>query len=127
MFDDVTNNMRIAREEIFGPVLSVIKVSDENEAVEIANNSNYGLAGGVWSKDNEKALSIAKRLRAGTIWINEWHLLNDKAPFGGYKQSGSGRELGIEGIKEYTELKHIHIDEVRDRKKKFWYNVTVPE
>lgn len=126
LFDNVTNNMRIAREEIFGPVLTVIRAKDEKEAVEIANNSNYGLAGGVWSKDNEKALSIANKLRAGTVWINEWHLLNDRAPFGGYKQSGIGRELGLEGLKEYTELKHIHIDEVRDRKKKFWYDVTVP-
>jgi aldehyde dehydrogenase (NAD+) len=127
LFDNVTNDMRIAREEIFGPVLTVIRAKDEKEAVEIANNSNYGLAGGVWSQDNEKALNIANKLRAGTVWINEWHLLNDKAPFGGYKQSGIGRELGLEGLKEYTELKHIHIDEIKDRKKKFWYDVTVPQ
>ncbi len=127
LFDNVTNDMRIAREEIFGPVLSVIKVKDEQEAIAVANNSSYGLAGGVWSKDRDKALSIANKLRAGTVWVNEWHLLNDRAPFGGYKQSGIGRELGSEGLKEFTELKHIHIDEVLDRKKKFWYNVTVPE
>jgi len=126
LFSDVTNEMRIAQEEIFGPVLSVIKAMDENDAVRIANASSYGLAGGVWSKDNERALAIAKKLRAGTVWVNEWHLLNDKAPFGGYKQSGIGRELGIEGLKAYTEVKHIHIDEILDRKKKFWYNVTVP-
>lgn len=127
LFADVDNNMKIAQEEIFGPVLAVIKAKDENDAVRIANASSFGLAGGVWSKDNERALNVAKKLRAGTVWINEWHLLNDKAPFGGYKQSGVGRELGIEGIKAYTEIKHIHIDEVLDRKKKFWYNVTVPQ
>lgn len=126
LFSDVTNEMRIAQEEIFGPVLSVIKAKDENDAVRIANASSYGLAGGVWSRDNDRAMDVAKKLRAGTVWINEWHLLNDFAPFGGYKQSGIGRELGLEGLKSYTELKHIHIDEILDRKKKFWYNVTVP-
>ncbi len=126
LFSDVTNDMRIAKEEIFGPVLSVIKAENENDAIKIANNSLYGLAGGVWSRDNDKAIDTARKLRAGTIWINEWHLLNDRVPFGGYKQSGIGRELGLEGVKEYTELKHIHVDEVLDRKKKFWYNVTVP-
>jgi aldehyde dehydrogenase (NAD+) len=125
LFADVTPDMRIAREEIFGPVLSVIKVNSENDMIEVANNSIYGLAGGVWSKDNERAMAFAKKLRAGTVWINEWHLLNDRAPFGGYKQSGIGRELGLEGLKAYTEVKHIHIDEVLDRKKKFWYNVIV--
>lgn len=127
LFVDASNDMRIAQEEIFGPVLAVIKANDENDAVRIANASSYGLAGGVWSRDSEKALQVANRLRAGTVWVNEWHLLNDKAPFGGYKQSGIGRELGLEGLKAYTELKHIHIDEILDRKKKFWYNVTVPE
>jgi acyl-CoA reductase-like NAD-dependent aldehyde dehydrogenase len=119
--------MRIAREEIFGPVGVVIKVKDENEAIKVANDSDYGLAGGLWSGDAEKALKFARQLRAGTVWINEWHLLNDKAPFGGFKQSGLGRELGIEGIKAYTEVKHIHVDEILDRKKKFWYNGTIPE
>ncbi len=127
LFTNVTNDMRIAREEIFGPVLSVIKVKDEAEALQVANDSEYGLAGGVWSSNPERAMNTAKKLRAGTVWINEWHLLSDSVPFGGYKQSGIGRELGLEGVKAYTELKHIHIDEVLDRKKKFWYNVSVPE
>lgn len=127
LFVDVTNDMRIAQEEIFGPVLSVIKVKNENDAIEVANASSYGLAGGVWSTDDERAMHFASKLRAGTVWINEWHLLNDRAPFGGYKQSGLGRELGIEGLKSYTEVKHIHMDELRDRKKKFWWNVAVPE
>jgi aldehyde dehydrogenase (NAD+) len=127
LFTNVTNNMRIAQEEIFGPVLAVIKVKDEAEAIKVANDSVYGLAGGVWSTNPDKAMNVAKQLRAGTVWINEWHLLNDFVPFGGYKQSGIGRELGIEGVKAYTELKHIHVDEVLDRKKKFWYNVSVSE
>jgi aldehyde dehydrogenase (NAD+) len=127
LFINVNNDMRIAQEEIFGPVLAVIKAKDENDAIRKANASSYGLAGGVWSRDAERAMDFASKLRAGTVWINEWHLLNDKAPFGGYKQSGIGRELGIEGLKSFTELKHIHVDEILDRKKKFWYNVTVPE
>jgi len=127
LFINVNNDMRIAQEEIFGPVLAVIKAKDEEDAIRISNASSFGLAGGVWSRDADRALDAASKLRAGTVWINEWHLLNDKAPFGGYKQSGIGRELGIEGLKSYTELKHIHVDEILDRKKKFWYNVTVPE
>jgi aldehyde dehydrogenase (NAD+) len=127
LFAEVTNEMTIAKEEIFGPVLSVIKVSDEQEALSVANNSLFGLAGGIWTRDTEKGLSFAKKMRAGTVWINEWHLLNDKAPFGGYKQSGFGRELGLEGLKSYTEIKHIHVDEINDRSKKFWYDATVPQ
>ena len=126
LFTDATNEMRIAQEEIFGPVLCMIKVNNEDEVVRTANKTIYGLAGGVWSRDSEKAMRVASQLRAGTVWINEWHLLSDMAPFGGYKQSGVGRELGLEGIKSYTEVKHIHVDEILDRKKKFWYNVTVP-
>jgi aldehyde dehydrogenase (NAD+) len=126
IFTAVENKMKIAQEEIFGPVLSVIKYASESDAVAMANDSTYGLGGGVWSRDKERALAIAKRLRAGTVWINEWHLISEKAPFGGYKQSGIGREFGIEGLHEYTELKHLHIDEVGSREKKFWYDVVVP-
>ncbi|HLX12722.1 MAG TPA: aldehyde dehydrogenase family protein, partial [Bacteroidota bacterium] len=126
IFGDVTNTMTIAREEIFGPVLSVLKFKTADEAVALANDSMYGLGGGVWSKDNDKALSIAQRLRAGTVWVNEWHLLSERAPFGGYKQSGIGREFGIEGLHEFMETKHLHIDEVGSREKKVWYNVVVP-
>ena len=127
VFINVNNKMRIAQEEIFGPVLVVIKFSDDDEAVRIANDSIFGLGGAVWSGDDERALKIAKRLRTGTVWINEYHLLSDRAPFGGYKQSGIGREFGPEGIKEYTEAKHIHIDEIKDRSKKFWYDTVVPK
>ncbi len=127
IFVDVQNKMKIAQEEIFGPVLSVIKYRTIDEAVEMANDSIYGLGGGVWSRDKEKAMNVARRLRAGTVWINEWHLISEKAPFGGYKQSGIGREFGLEGLKEYTEAKHLHIDEVGSREKKFWYDTVVPK
>ena len=127
IFVNVQNESVIAQEEIFGPVLSVIKYGTDEDTVRIANGSTYGLAGGVWSKDKERALSVARRLRAGTVWINEWHLISEKAPFGGYKQSGVGREFGINGLKEYTETKHLHIDEVGARDKKFWYDVVVPK
>jgi acyl-CoA reductase-like NAD-dependent aldehyde dehydrogenase len=127
IFTNVENKSTIAQEEIFGPVLSVIKYKTTDDAVRIANDSTYGLSAGVWSSDKEKALSIARRLRAGTVWINEWHLISEKAPFGGYKQSGVGREFGVDGLKEYTETKHLHIDEVGSREKKFWYDTVVPK
>jgi aldehyde dehydrogenase (NAD+) len=127
IFTGVSNSMTIAQEEIFGPVLSVIKYTTETEAVAMANDTMYGLGGGVWSRDNDRATAIAKQLRAGTVWINEWHLISEKAPFGGYKQSGIGREFGVEGLREYTEMKHLHIDEVGSREKKFWYDVVVPK
>jgi aldehyde dehydrogenase (NAD+) len=104
----------------------VIRYKSVDEAIALANDSIYGLGGGVWSKDPEKAMKVATRLRTGTVWINEWHLLNERAPFGGYKQSGIGREFGIEGLKEYTEAKHVHIDEVGVREKKTWYDTVVP-
>ncbi len=127
IFTNVENKMVIAQEEIFGPVLSVIKYSSEEEAIALANDSIYGLGGGIWSKDTERAMRVAQRLRAGTVWINEWHLISEKAPFGGYRQSGIGREFGIEGLKEYTEAKHLHIDELGSREKKPWYDTVVPK
>jgi aldehyde dehydrogenase (NAD+) len=127
IFTDVQNSMTIAQEEIFGPVLSVIRYENDDEAVAMANDTMYGLGGGVWSRDKERALQIAKRLRAGTVWINEWHLISEKAPFGGYKQSGIGREFGLEGFREYSETKHVHIDELGIREKKPWYDTVVPK
>jgi acyl-CoA reductase-like NAD-dependent aldehyde dehydrogenase/alcohol dehydrogenase class IV len=109
IFGNVTNDMRIAREEIFGPVLSVIRYKDEEEAIAIANDSPYGLAGGVWSRDISRAEKVAGQVRTGTMWINDYHVFSDLAPFGGYKQSGVGRELGVWGLEEYTEVKHVHI------------------
>ncbi|MGE0216268.1 aldehyde dehydrogenase family protein [Mycolicibacterium sp.] len=114
----VTNSMRVAREEIFGPVLVVIPVRDDDEAVAIANDSEYGLSAGVWSSDNGRALGIARRLESGTVWINDWHMVNAMYPFGGVKQSGLGRELGPDALDEYTEPKFIHVDLTNDRRKR---------
>lgn len=110
IFTGVTNDMTIAREEIFGPVLSVIKYATVAEAIAIANDNDYGLTGGVWSTDFEAATEVADQLRAGTIWINNWHMVAVELPFGGYKQSGVGRELGPQALDEYTEPKHVHLD-----------------
>jgi alcohol dehydrogenase class IV len=109
IFGNVNNRMRIAQEEIFGPVLSVIRYRDEEEAIAIANDSPYGLAGGVWSRDIARAERVADQIRTGTMWINDYHVFNDLTPFGGYKQSGIGRELGVWGLEEYTEVKHVHV------------------
>lgn len=106
----VTNDMQIAREEIFGPVLVVLPYETEEEAIGIANDSQYGLTAGVWSTDYERAVEVGNRLDAGTIWINNWHQVDPSLPFGGYKQSGVGRELGPDALNEYTEVKHIHVD-----------------
>lgn len=108
IFAGVDNQMTIAREEIFGPVLSVLRYRSEDEAVAIANESQYGLAAGIWSRDLERAEKMASRLDAGTVWINDWHVFLDHAPFGGFKESGIGREGGF-GLHEYTEVKHVHI------------------
>jgi betaine-aldehyde dehydrogenase len=112
------NQMRIAREEIFGPVLVVIPFRDDDEAVAIANDSEYGLSAGVWSADNGRALAIARHLESGTVWINDWHMVNAMYPFGGVKQSGLGRELGPDALDEYTEPKFIHVDLTNDRRKR---------
>jgi acyl-CoA reductase-like NAD-dependent aldehyde dehydrogenase len=106
VFGRVTREMKIAREEIFGPVLSIITYSDENEAVEIANDSMYGLAGGVWSADTERAEQVARKLKTGQVDINGGRF-NPLAPFGGYKQSGNGRELGRYGLEEFLQTKSL--------------------
>ncbi|MDP8264855.1 MAG: aldehyde dehydrogenase family protein [Candidatus Aceula lacicola] len=110
IFTDVDNQMTIAQEEIFGPVLSVIKFSGEDQAIEIANDSKYGLVAMIWTKDIEKIDRVSKRLRCGTVWINTYGGFYNEAPFGGYKQSGFGRELGVEGLLEYVQVKHICLD-----------------
>jgi aldehyde dehydrogenase (NAD+) len=126
IFDGVTSGMRIAQEEIFGPVLSVISYRDVPEAIRIANDSIYGLAGGVWSRDIPEAISVAKAIRTGTVWINDYHLLNDKSPFGGYKQSGVGRELGRQGLLEYSTTKHIHVAMDNRRESHFVWDTLLP-
>lgn len=110
IFSNVSNDMRIAREEIFGPVMSVIPYGSVDEAIEIANDTPYGLAASVWSQDNQRALDVANRIEAGSIWINDSHGINCHVPFGGYKQSGVGRELGPDALDEYTEVKNVQVD-----------------
>jgi aldehyde dehydrogenase (NAD+) len=107
LFADVTDDMKIAQEEIFGPVLSVLRFSDLDEVAERANRTFYGLAAGVWTQDVNKAHYLAAKIRAGTVWINCYNVLDTAAPFGGFKMSGIGRELGLQGIEAYTELKTV--------------------
>lgn len=107
---DVENDMTVAQEEIFGPVASVLTFDDESELIELANQSQFGLAAGIWTEDHRQATRIANQLEAGTIWINEYRTLSYNAPFGGYKDSGLGRENGIEGLEEYQQTKTIWVD-----------------
>jgi acyl-CoA reductase-like NAD-dependent aldehyde dehydrogenase len=119
---EVTPDNTIFNEEIFGPVLAITPFKTEDEAIRLANKSIYGLAGAVWSKNQEHAIQVAKKLETGTVWINEYHLLNPGMPFGGYKQSGLGREMGEEGLMAYLEVKHLWISDCDERAKKPWFD-----
>ena len=110
IFGDVRNDMKIAREEIFGPVLSVLTFDDIDEVIQQANNNPYGLASAVWTRDIKKAHSVSRRLKAGTVWINTYGLMDAALPFGGYKSSGFGRELGAHAIEHYTEMKTVWLN-----------------
>ena len=100
--------MTIAQEEIFGPVLSILPYDDEDDAIRIANDTVYGLAGGVWAADKDKAIALARRMRTGQVEVNGG-AFNVNAPFGGYKQSGVGRELGDYGFEEFLEVKSLQL------------------
>ena len=107
VFSDVDNKMKIAQEEIFGPVLVVIPYDGDDNAVEIANDSNYGLCGSVWTGDNDRGLGVARQVRTGTYMLNAPVPIDFSTPFGGYKESGVGREFGPEGLEGFLEMKSI--------------------
>jgi retinal dehydrogenase len=109
VFADVKDNMRIAREEIFGPVQQIIKFKTLEEVIPRANDTRYGLAAAVFTKDIDKAITVSNALQAGTVWVNCYHIVNPQAPFGGYKESGIGREFSEEGVKEYCQVKTVTI------------------
>jgi acyl-CoA reductase-like NAD-dependent aldehyde dehydrogenase len=109
VFTGVRNDMKIAREEIFGPVAAVIPFKDENDAVLQGNDTTYGLAAGIWTRDISRAHKVARRLKAGTVWINCYMVLDFTMPFGGYKQSGQGREFSNHAIEMYTEMKSVFV------------------
>jgi aldehyde dehydrogenase (NAD+) len=109
VFVDVKDDMRIAREEIFGPVMNILKFKDADEVIERGNKTFYGLAAAVWTKDLNKALKLSNSLRAGTVWVNCYDVFDIRAPFGGFKQSGIGRELGQYALEHYTEVKTVYM------------------
>jgi aldehyde dehydrogenase (NAD+) len=110
IFGNVSNQMRIAQEEVFGPVLCLIPFESTDEAIQIANDTRFGLAAGVWTRDVKKAHKVASRLNAGTVWVNTYRKTNYASPFGGIKESGLGRENGPDTMKEYTEVKSIWVN-----------------
>jgi aldehyde dehydrogenase (NAD+) len=110
IFTDVGNDDRIAREEVFGPVGAVIRFTDEDDAARIANDTRYGLAGAIWTDNLQRAHRMIPRLRAGTVWVNAYRVGEWTRPFGGFGQSGVGREQGIDALHAYTEEKAVFID-----------------
>jgi acyl-CoA reductase-like NAD-dependent aldehyde dehydrogenase len=110
VFADVTPGMRISREEIFGPVLAAIDFADLDEAIAKANDTQYGLAAGIWTRDIKKAHYVARKLQAGTVWVNTYNVYDTAAPFGGYKQSGFGREMSAHALGHYTQIKTVWVD-----------------
>jgi len=110
IFGDVKNSMRIAQEEVFGPVLSIIRFKDEDEAVAIANDVRFGLGSGVWTRDIGRSIRVAEKIQAGMVWVNSYRAVSYMSPFGGYKDSGLGRENGIDAIREYLQTKSVWIN-----------------
>jgi (Z)-2-((N-methylformamido)methylene)-5-hydroxybutyrolactone dehydrogenase len=110
VFAGVNNRMRIAQEEVFGPVLSVIPFDEEEEAIQIANDTRYGLGAAVWTTDMARAIRMASAIQAGTVWVNTYRAVSYMSPFGGYKDSGVGRENGLEAIQEYLQVKSVWLN-----------------
>jgi betaine-aldehyde dehydrogenase len=110
VFTDIEQDSPLVQDEIFGPVLVVQTFTEEDDAIALANGTAYGLAAGVWTSDVDRALRVSRRLRAGTVWVNSYNRLAPEVETGGYKESGIGRASGIEGIREYTEIKNIHLE-----------------
>ena len=110
VFSNVTSDMAIARDEIFGPVLTVMPFDTLDDAIAIANDTVYGLAASVWTKNIDKALTVTRRVRAGRFWVNTTLAGGPELPIGGFKQSGWGREAGVYGVEEYTQIKSVHIE-----------------
>jgi len=108
LFTECTNDMRIVQEEVFGPVITIEKFETEEEVIERANNTIYGLSAGFWTKDPNRIFRVSRALKFGTVWVNDFNVYFTQAPWGGYKQSGMGRELGKRGLEEYREVKHIY-------------------
>jgi len=123
VFGEVSPKMKIFKEEIFGPVACISKFSSIEEAAALANDCIFGLAASVWSKDGSKAKNLAKVINAGTVWVNTYGMFFNELPYGGFKQSGFGKELGKEGFLEYTRLKNVVIDKTQDAKPlvNYWY------
>ncbi len=109
-FSEVKNEMRVAQEEIFGPVVSVITFQNEEDLIKQANETIYGLSAGIWTRDITRAHRFAKEIKAGVIWINTFNMFNAASPFGGYKQSGYGREMGKHALEMYTHVKSVWVD-----------------
>ena len=109
VFDGVDNKMRVAQEEIFGPILSVIRFKDDDEAVSIANDIDFGLAAGIWTENLSRAHRVARGVQAGTVWVNTYRQQSPMMPFGGYKKSGLGRESGAAMIREYLQQKSVWV------------------
>ena len=110
VFASPSNKTTICQEEIFGPVVSIQKFSEEDEAVAIANDTVYGLAAGFWTTNLQRALRLPRRIQAGSIWVNQYSMLTPYTPFGGYKQSGFGRDLSKYAIDGYTQIKNVYVD-----------------
>ena len=119
IFSGVTNSMRIAQEEVFGPVLSILTFDDEEEAIRIANDSNFGLAAGVWTDNIHRAMRVSQALLAGSVWVNTYRAIGAQIPFGGFKQSGYGRERGYEGLMEFVATQNILFDYSEDARDPF--------